>query len=264
MGASLERGVGPELRVFRDLASATTAAARHVHALARVAARARGRFAWVVAGGHTPEGLYGRLAHQYRDSFPWPATEIYFGDERCVSPRSKDSNFAMFRRALLTGVPLPRTHIHRMRGELRPPSRGATEYAHQLGGFSRAKDPTPMMFDLVLLGLGPDGHTASLFPNSAALDETRRPVVAVARSGQPPFVPRITMTLLALAASREVLFLVAGADKAIALAGIFHSLPGGTAQWPASRVQSLGPIRWFVDRAAAAELPESVRSPSSG
>jgi 6-phosphogluconolactonase len=256
----VERGVAPELRVFRDLSSATTAAARHVSARAQDAVRARGRFAWVVAGGHTPEGLYARLARQYRDRFPWSATEIYFGDERCVSPRSKDSNYRMVRRALLTGGRIPRAHVHRMRGELRPASRGAADYARAHGRAPVPRAPATAWFDLVLLGIGPDGHTASLFPHSEALENSHRSVVAVARSGQPPFVPRLTLTLPALAASREVLFLVAGADKADALAGIFAALPRGSPQWPASRVRSRGHVVWFVDRAAAARLPAATRS----
>jgi 6-phosphogluconolactonase len=260
MGPPVERGLGPELRVFPDLPAATSAAARHVRELAVAAVRARGRFSWVVAGGHTPEGLYARLATSYRARFPWAETEVYFGDERCVSPRSAESNYAMVRRSLLVRVPIPRGRVHRMAGEVRPPSTAAARYARRLGPVPSGTDPESAWFDVVLLGIGPDGHTASLFPGAPSLRERRRPVVAVPRSGQPPWVPRLTMTLPALAASREVLFLVAGPDKARALGQIFRAGPRGTRRWPASCVRSRGPVRWYVDRSAAGELPDSVRS----
>ncbi|MCI4342971.1 MAG: 6-phosphogluconolactonase [Thermoplasmata archaeon] len=250
----MERGLARGLRVFPDLSSATAAAARHVRERAVEAVRARGRFAWVLAGGHTPEGLYRLLARSYRARFPWRETEIYFGDERCVSPRSLESNYATARDGLLARVPIRRTRIHRLLGEVRPPSRAAAGYARALGTLPPPGDAGAAWFDLVLLGIGPDGHTASLFPGSRSLSETRRSVVAVRRAGRPPFLPRLTMTLPALAASREVLFLAAGADKADAVAAIFHALPNGTPEWPASLVRSTGPVVWYVDRAAASRL----------
>jgi len=256
----VERGLAPQLRVFADLPSATAAAARHLWGRAVESVRARGRFTWVLAGGHTPEGLYRLLAATYRGRFPWAETEVFFGDERCVSPRARESNYAMVRDSLLARVPVPRGRVHRLPGEVRPPSKAARQYTRLLGPLAPVGTPESARFDVVLLGIGPDGHTASLFPRSPELQERRRAVVAVRRSGQPPFLPRLTMTLPALAASREVLFLVAGPDKADAVREIFRALPRGTARWPASLVRSSGPVVWFVDRAAAAGLPGSVRA----
>jgi 6-phosphogluconolactonase len=255
----LERGLGREVHVYPDLAAASSALARHLRARAIGAVRSRGRFSWVLAGGHTPEALYRLLARRYRARFPWGQTEVFFGDERCVPPHDPDSNYAMTEASLLSRVAIPPGHVHRLRGELRPASRAASEYARLLRPPpSRTRGETSVRFDLALLGLGPDGHTASLFPRASALREKRRAVVAVARSAQPPYVPRLTLTLPALASSREVVFLVAGKDKAVAVAGTLQARGSGNARWPASRVRSAGDVRWFLDRAAASALPEGV------
>jgi 6-phosphogluconolactonase len=257
----VEFGVGREVRVYPNLARETRAAARHIVARARESVRTRGVFSWVLAGGGTPLGLYRLLARQYRQSFPWGATEVYFGDERCVPPRHRDSNYAMARDSLLARVPIPRERIHRLRGERRPPSSAAVQYARVIGPVPPTADPERARFDLVLLGVGPDGHTASLFPEARSLKVLRKAVVAVRRSPEPPYVPRLTLTLPALNSSREVCFLVAGPEKAAAVAAIFRSLPDGTARLPASLVRSAGNTVWFLDRAAAHDLPPGVRAP---
>ncbi|MGA9840609.1 MAG: 6-phosphogluconolactonase [Thermoplasmata archaeon] len=254
----MERGIAPELHVHPDLGAATSALARHLRTRSLRAVRARGRFSWVLAGGHTPERLYRHLATRYRDRLPWAETEVFFGDERCVGPRHSESNYAMARAALLARVPIPRASIHRLRGELRPPSRAAVEYARLLGAGVVRGASTPL-FDVVLLGLGPDGHTASLFPGAPALRERDRSVVPVLRSGRPPYVPRLTMTLPALNSSREAIFLVSGPDKSAAVAATFRALSRRNLRWPASLVRSNGVVRWFLDRDAAAELPAAMR-----
>lgn len=256
----MEHGVAPTLQIYRDLGAATSAVARHVYARAVVSVRARGRFSWVLVGGHTPEKLYRLLSVRYLHRFPWDRTEVYFGDERCVPARDPESNFAMAWESLLARVPIPARRIHRLRGELRSPARAASDYARRLGPLAAHRDLDRALFDLVLLGIGPDGHTASLFPNSPVLREVRRSVVAVRRSGQPPFVPRLTLTLPALASSREVVFLVSGPEKAAAVAAIFRALPSGSPAWPASLVRSVGRTVWFVDAAAASELPDALRA----
>lgn len=254
----MELELGQDLRVYPDLATETAAAARHLVERARQSVRSRGTFSWVLSGGNTPRGLYRLLAGRYRKSFPWTATEVYFGDERCVPPRHPDSNYAMARDSLLDHVPIPRRRIHRLRGELRPPSRAAALYARSIGPPASTTDPTRARFDFVLLGVGPDGHTASLFPGGRALKERRRRVVAVRHPGQAPYLPRLTLTLPALDSSREVCFLVSGEQKAAAVAAIFGSLPKGDGRYPASLVRPAGDIVWFLDRAAARALP-SVR-----
>jgi 6-phosphogluconolactonase len=245
----VERRVAPRVRRFASVERATTALAAHIARAARAAVRARGRFGWVVAGGHTPERLYDRLATDYRRVLPWPNVEIYFGDERCVGPRRPESNYRMVRTRLLKRVAVPRSHVARMRGEVRPIARAARDYATRVGGW--ADRPR---FDLVLLGLGPDGHTASLFPRSAALGAPG-PVVPVPRSGQPPFVPRLSLGVGALASARELIFLVAGADKSAAVAGTLRAPARGDPRWPASLVHPLGTTTWYLDRAAAADVP---------
>jgi 6-phosphogluconolactonase len=255
----VEHRVAPDLEIHPNLSATTYAVARHLRARAVESVRARGRFAWVLAGGRTPETLYRLLSERYLHRFPWGRTEVFFGDERCVSPRNPESNYAMARETLLRHVPIPRGSVHRLRGELRPPSRAASEYAALLGPLAAHRRLDNAWFDLVLLGLGPDGHTASLFPGAPALRERRRSVVAVRRSGQPPLVPRLTLSLPALASSREVVFVAGGPEKAAALAAVFRTLPRGDSKWPASLVRSVGRTVWFVDRGAASELPERLR-----
>lgn len=256
--------VDRQVQVYPDLTAASRALADEVVRCAAESVRERGRFRWVISGGRTPLALFQLLAGSPGRRMPWGATEVFFADERCVGPRDPDSNFGAAWAGFLSRVPIRRRQVHRMRGELRPPSRAASEYAREIAGGRTPKDAAAPRFDLVLLGIGPDGHTASLFPNSPALRELRRSVVSVRRSGQPPFVPRLTMTLPALRSSREVIFLVAGPDKAKAMRAIFNASDAGSFEWPASRVRPMGTVQWFVDRDAASALPAAVtaRPPS--
>ncbi|MFZ0699449.1 MAG: 6-phosphogluconolactonase [Thermoplasmata archaeon] len=249
----------PQVRVFSDPVREADAAARHLTELARAAVRARGRFSWVLAGGRTPEALYRLLARRYRSRFPWARTEVFFGDERCVGPRNPESNYAMAREALLAHVPIPPRRVHRLRGELRPASLAAERYARRIESTAPGGDAP--RFDVVLLGLGPDGHTASLFPGAPALRQRKRLVVAVPRAGHPPWVPRLSLTFPALASSREVLFLVEGAEKAAIVAKVWRAGARGDSRLPASLVRSAGPVVWLLDRAAAARLPRAALDP---
>jgi len=257
----VELGLAREVRVYPSLASETAAAARHIAQRANESVHAHGSFSLVLAGGRTPQGLYRLLARRYRERFPWPATEVFFGDERCVSPRHPQSNYGMVRDALLAHVPVPRRSVHRLQGELRPPSLAAERYARLVGGLPAPTGPGPARFDLVLLGLGPDGHTASLFPGDRALAERRRTVVAVRRPGQPPYLPRLTLTVPALSSSHEVCFFVSGLEKAKAVASVLRSPSVGDPRFPASLVRASGAAIWFLDRAAARDLPRGARVP---
>ncbi len=243
------------LRVADADAVARAAADVIVQAAARAIA-ARGRFALALAGGSTPRTLYRLLAdpHQpWRARVRWDAVDVFFGDERHVPPDHPDSNYRMAREALLAHVDA--AGVHRLEGELPDASLAAVRYEGDLArsfGLDPARDPPPRL-DLVLLGIGPDGHTASLFPGSVALEERRRWVVA-------PFVEhlrahRITLTLPVLDAARQVVFLVAGREKAAALAGVLSSAsraaapPSGP---PAARVRpDDGAVLWIADQAAA-------------
>lgn len=230
------------------------AAADEVAAAASRAVAERGRFAVALAGGSTPRRLYELLADRrepWRARIPWDRTHVFFGDERHVPPDHPDSNYRMASEALLAHVPV--ASVHRMRGE-DPAEDAARSYEAELARFFGADlgGPPPSL-DLVLLGLGHDGHTASLFPGSVALRERQRWVVA-------PFVDplaarRITLTLPVLDRAREALFLVSGPDKADAMARVFAARPAGDPP-PAARVRPrAGALVWIADEAAAAQVP---------
>lgn len=208
----------------------------------RLAEQARAGGSIVLTGGSTPKRAYELAAGLEPD---WSSVELWWGDERCVPPEDERSNFGMAKAALLDRLEQDPAAVHRMRGELGREA-GADEY-DQESAYLRVGT-----FDLVLLGLGPDGHVASLFPNFPTLDVTDRDVVGT-EAGHEPFVDRISMTLPRLCATRELLFLVAGEDKAeavsLALAGEpSHDTPGSLAR------AAEGATRAIVDRAAAAKL----------
>jgi 6-phosphogluconolactonase len=212
-------------------------------------ARAGGHIA--LAGGATPRAAYERAAALDVD---WSRCTLWFGDERCVPRADEHSNYAMVRAALLDRIQGDPPTVHRIRGELGP-HEGAAAYERVLQ--QEHGEGVPRI-DLVLLGLGPDGHCASLFPDQAALDETRRLVVGVDRPGLAPWVARVTLTLPVLNAAREVLFLVAGADKADAVARAFGAGPDRSV--PASLISPAdGTLTVLMDAAAAARLPSEGR-----
>jgi 6-phosphogluconolactonase len=242
----------PELRVLAGPAEVAAEAAREVLARAGEAVAARGAFSLALSGGSTPRALYALLgdpAGAYAARMPWDRTRVFFGDERHVPPTHPDSNFRMASEALLAHVPIPVASVHRMRGELPDAGEAAAAYEREL----RAVLGEAPVLDLVLLGLGEDGHTASLFPGSPALDERERWVAApwVERLG----AWRITLTLPVLERAREVVFLVAGAAKAAPLRRALRR--EGAEPVPAARVRPReGRLLWLADRAAAASLGE--------
>jgi len=201
-----------------------------------------------LAGGSTPARAYEKAAEVEAD---WSRATLWFGDERCVAPEDEHSNFGMARRTLLSrlggGADAPQ--VRRMQGELGP-AEGAAAYELEL---QEEFGDAPPRLDLVLLGLGPDSHTASLFPGDDALGADGRWCVGVETPGMAPLVPRITLTLDAINAAREVLFLVSGEDKAEAVARAFGDAPGPHA--PASLVQpEAGNLTLLLDPPAAARL----------
>jgi 6-phosphogluconolactonase len=216
------------------------------------AIRARGRFTFVLSGGSTPRKLFSLLASdKFVSRIEWARVEFFWGDERCVPPDHPDSNYRMARESMLDLLRVDPARVHRMRGE-DPPERAAAAYEsmlHEFFGMGPAEPPPA--FDLVLLGMGPDGHTASLFPGTAALDERERWVAA---NRSPDGMPRLTLTFPVLNAAANVLFLVSGADKAERVQQILERAPGADAL-PASRVRpSRGQLEWMIDRAAASQL----------
>jgi 6-phosphogluconolactonase len=206
----------------------------------RLAEQARTGGSIVLTGGKTPRVAYQLAADLEPD---WGRVELWWGDERCVPPDDERSNYGVAR-VLLDRIDQPPAAVHRMRGELGPEA-GADAYDQELDGVGT--------FDLVLLGLGPDGHIASLFPNFPTLDVTDRDAVGT-EAGHDPFVDRISMTLPRLCATQELLFLVSGEDKADAVARAFAGEPSHGAPGSLARAAE-GTTRAIVDRAAAARLP---------
>ena len=209
-------------------------------------------FTIALSGGSTPRLLFRELAaHAADPGLPWGRAHWFWGDERAVPPEHPESNFRLAREELLQHLPLTAEQVHRVPAELGAEA-AAAAYEAQLRSFFASPPGTPPRFDLVFLGLGTDGHTASLFPASPALGESERWVVAnpVASLG----TTRITLTLPVLNAARLVIFLVTGADKAPALAGVLAGA-AAAAVLPASRIApATGELLWLVDRAAAARL----------
>ncbi len=208
-------------------------------------ARAGGHL--VLSGGSTPRRAYELAA---ADPGAWSGANLWFGDERCVAPDDERSNFRMFKEALLDriGEHAAGAAVHRIRGELGPDA-AADAYEREL------RDAGPPRLDLVLLGIGPDGHTASLFPDQPSLQERSRLVVGVAESGLEPFVPRVTLTLPALAAAERIVFLVAGESKAEIVARVFGPGAKPDPHLPSTLLVALSErITLLTDQAAAAQL----------
>lgn len=244
----------------------TIAAAEHVVACAEHSIRQQDRFVVALSGGTTPRALYELLATDaYVQRIDWRAVHVCFGDERCVSPTDIQSNFKMASDALLSHVPIPITNIHRLRGEDAPP-RAAIAYETELRALFATPRGAPTegagkQFDLVLLGLGADGHTASLFPRSVAVQETTQWVTAA--FGETVGMWRLSLTLPVINAARDVLFLVAGADKAPVLQQVLES-PLDVDRLPAQGIVSRADhVTWMVDGAAGSMTTLWRRSSST-
>ncbi len=232
------------------------AAAEEFIRAASEAVEKRGRFAVALAGGSTPKSLYALLAANASSSLPWSQMFFFFGDERHVPPDHPDSNYRMANESLFSKAPIPQGNVFRMPTENPDADAVAAAYEQTLRNFFSAKPGEFPSFDLILLGMGPDGHTASLFPETAALEERSRLVVA--NWVEKLKTSRITLTLPVLNAARCVAFLVSGADKAPALHQVLEG-DGPGEKYPSKLVQpERGKLIWFVDRAAASELSSAA------
>ncbi|MBV9233644.1 MAG: 6-phosphogluconolactonase [Candidatus Eremiobacteraeota bacterium] len=239
-----------DLRIYADQAQLAQGLADYFAESARAAVSERGAFRVALSGGNTPRPAYELLGREpLRSRIPWNDTFIYFGDERCVPPTDDRSNYAMVAKAFLDAIGLPPQNVHRIRGEV-DPGIAANEYASllrtDLGGAPH--------FDLVLLGVGEDGHTASLFPGASPETDDRTLVHAVqAPSGD---MWRVTITPRVINLARAVAFAVAGAQKSRVLAEVIEG-PRDSARLPAQSVRpASGKLLWFIDEAAAADLAE--------
>jgi 6-phosphogluconolactonase len=244
------------IRQLADSADIFQAAAKQVCRIGKLSFDTTGRFSLVLSGGSTPRGLYELLAKPpFRNQLDWTKVEFFWGDERAVSPDSPHSNFRMAREAMLDPLGVPEHRVHRIKGEATDLDRAARDYEdeiEQVLGRVAGVGRRPPHFNLFLLGMGEDGHTASLFPGTPALQETKRWVVAheVAKLA----TKRITMTPPLINAAHFILFMASGGSKAGVLAQVLQG-PRDPERYPAQLIHPLtGEVMWFVDRAASASL----------
>jgi 6-phosphogluconolactonase len=238
-----------EVKTYPDKEQLAQAMAERFTALAQEAIETRERFTVALSGGSTPKALFELLATEaFAGQIDWEKVHVFWGDERCVPPDHKDSNYRMAHDALLGHVPIPEDNIHRIQGEL-PPQKAATAYANTLRNLFEA-NPPPL--DLILLGMGDDGHTASLFPGLPAIYEHNRLVVAHYVSQLK--VWRVTLTPVVINAARHVVFLVTGENKAARLRQVLRGVYQPHLM-PAQIVRPRkGTLTWMVDADAAALL----------
>lgn len=241
-----------ELRKLATPQDLFQAAAEELVRSAEESVAERQRFTIALSGGSTPKGLYNLIAANARAALPWNEMFFFFGDERHVPPDSPDSNFRMASESLFSKAPIPASNIFRVPAENPDAAAAAESYEKSLRTFFALQPSEFPRFDLILLGMGPDGHTASLFPETAALQEKSRPVLA-------NWVPklktfRITFTLPVINAARRVMFLVSGTDKAAALRAVLEGKETAE-KYPSKLVHPTnGKLIWLVDGAAASEL----------
>lgn len=234
-----------EIERFVDLEQLSTAAAEQISRAIIDGVRSRGMASLVLAGGKTPEMTYRKLAAD--PEIPWERVHLFWGDERWLPPDDPDSNFSMVKNALLDKIPLPQQNLHAIDHGAVSPQEAALLYDDELRAFLDAgqrPDGKAQFFDLTLLGMGEDGHTASLFPGHSLLHEKSRYAAAVPNPAGKPFVPRVTMTFVALACSRRILFLIKGAKKEKILRQLERG--GNCQEYPAAQVRAVEEVRWLV------------------
>lgn len=248
-----------QVRILADGAAIAQSAAQVFVRAALAGVKQKGSFTVALAGGSTPKALYHLLVSEarFRAQVPWDLMTLFFGDERNVGPDDADSNFRMATEAMLSRAPLKTEQVHRIKGEYKDTEQAAFEYEQVLREYFRPGAGQFPRFDLVLLGMGSEGHTASLFPGTKALQEKSR-IVTRNWVGK-LFTERITLTAPAINAAAEVLFMVAGADKMLALKAVLEG-PHEPEQLPAQMIQpENGSLLWLVDTAAAARLSGGSR-----
>ena len=239
-----------DLTVYPDIDTLSRDAAQHIVGIASASIAERGLFTIALSGGNTPRKTYRLLGSEpYSSQIDWKLVHIFWSDERCVPPDSPDSNYRMAHEELLSKISIPALQVHRMPADLPDRDAAAQEYSDEMRRIFGKDIPD---FDLIQLGMGPEGHTASLFPHQASLHETQRLVMPVSVPKPPP--DRLTFTPPLLNAARNVLFLVTGEDKADALKKVLEGKYEPD-EYPAQIVSPPGgEVEWIVDRDAAKEL----------
>ena len=244
-------GVIKSARVFADLDGLSHAASEECVRVATEAVCARGRCLIALSGGHTPERAYQIWSTEYREKMPWAKTHFFWGDERFVGADDPKSNYRMAREKLFKNVSVPQENIHPIRTDFSQADEAAQEYEKVLRTFIAESGPS---FDVILLGLGVEGHMASLFPGSPALSEQKRWVVSVRAPADPPV--RISLTFPVLRRARQTYFLVAGAGKQGIVATLRRDADAETQKLPVAMLRPEGEAIWFLDRAADGSLSQ--------
>lgn len=245
-----------QVRIFKDKNQLILTAANEFIHQAGIAIEKNGRFNVALAGGSTPLNLYNYLrGKNFSGNLLWEKTHLFWSDERCVPPDHHESNYGMAKSALLDHVSIPPKNIHRMRGEINPPE-AAMEYQVEMVDHFKPEGNKPPTFDLILLGMGNDGHTASLFPGSPALDEKIHWVVNVEHTKPPPpLLPRLTFTLPVINSAKLVILLVTGHKKSDTVRRVFlnrETLPAGRV------LPHYAPPLWLLDSAAGNQIINKV------
>lgn len=253
------------VRIYQNAEELALKAARHFARLADQYVISSGRFTVALSGGSTPKAMLSTLAAEpFLDTVPWSSIFFFWGDERCVPPDHPESNYWMAREALLARVPVPEQNIFRMAGENPHPEQAAEDYSATLRNFfltgpgAPATGTTPLLqlprFDLIFLGMGADGHTASLFPGTAALRAEHQ--IAVANYVEKLQAHRLTLTAATINNARNITFLIAGTDKADTLKAVLTG-PSQPETYPCQLIKpGHGSLLWMLDEAAAARLRE--------
>jgi 6-phosphogluconolactonase len=251
--AAHDSDMKPEVRRYPNLEVLSDAAAEFICSLAGERVSQSGLFTIALSGGKTPKSLYENLARPSSSTrMPWSHIHLFWGDERCLPLDHPEGNFSMAFHALISRVPIPPQNVHRIPAEIEPPEGAAEAYEgvlREFFGSPRKPGPIPA-FDLIVLGVGKDGHTASLFPGGKALEESKRWVTAVRTPHGSPPVARITLTLPLISRGRCILFLASGAGKREVLRSILDDPDSAAQRYPAARVNPDGKVVWLVDEEA--------------
>ncbi|MBA4392954.1 MAG: 6-phosphogluconolactonase [Desulfobacca sp.] len=245
----------PETRFFPDLESLSREAAHFLFQACLKGVAEKGLFTLALSGGNTPRRLYELFSRApLIDQMPWDQIHFFWGDERCIAPDHPESNYGLAFQTFLSKIPIPGKNIHRIRTEIGPGPVAAVEYEEEIRYFFQVNTQPgekpaglkPPPFDLILLGIGTDGHTASLFPGDPALEDRGHLTALVPLSPLPPFLPRITMTLSLINQAEAVVFLVSGKEKTEVIRTIHNDPEKARSLYPAARVNPKGKCYWFI------------------
>jgi len=235
-----------ETQVFADIEALSRGAVQEMLRVMKDAVAQRGRFVLALSGGHTPAKMYALWAENHHAETPWDKVHLFWGDERYVPQDDLLSNYRMTKETLLARVPIPAGNVHAVPTNIAPQEKAAEAYEADMRKFFGSAPPE---FDVQLLGLGIEGHTASLFPGDPALDEKQRWVLAVRAPAEPPV--RLSFTPVVLNRGRNTFFLVAGENKREILGALRAESDAKPSQYPAGRIRPSGRLLWFLDKAAA-------------